>query len=104
MKDALAGNWIPEFSISLGKRQPGFPTCYKVDLGNPGLKIAIEVDGNTHHSRKTVDEKKDKKLVSLGWIVLRFWNKDILNWINTGMPTDTYISTTLKRHGIHLSR
>ena len=103
MKDALSGNWIAEYAISLGKRQPSFPTCYKVDLGNPDLKIAIEIDGACHHSRKELDAKKDQKLASLGWTVLRFWNQDILNWKNTGMPMDTYISTILKQNDIHLT-
>jgi hypothetical protein len=102
MKDVLLGNWILEYAISLGGRQVNFSTCYKVDLGNPDLKIAIEVDGASHHARKELDKKKDLKLDSLGWKVLRFWNKDILNWKNTGMPTETYIFTTLKQHGIRL--
>ena len=104
MIDVLAGNWIAEFSISLGKRQQGFPTCYKVDIGHPGLKIAIEVDGNSHYSRKEKDKKKDVKLASLGWTVLRFWNKDILGWIEAGMERGTHISMTLEQHGVGISR
>tara|TARA_Y100000296_G_C5059076_1_gene198834 strand:- start:118 stop:681 length:564 start_codon:yes stop_codon:yes gene_type:complete len=103
MKDALLDNWIPEYAISLGKRQQGFPTCYKVDLANLDLKIAIEVDGTSHFSRKEKDKKKDAKLASLGWKVLRFWNKDILNWKNTGMKPESSISTILKQNGIRLS-
>ena len=103
MMDALSGNWIPELAISLGKRKQNFPTCYKVDLGNIDLKIAIEIDGNSHYSRLEKDKKKDLMLVSLGWKVLRFWNKDILNWKDTGMNSASCISMILKQNGIHLS-
>lgn len=76
----LGSEFTPEFSVSLGRRQPGYPTCYKVDLGCARLKLAVELDGNSHRSksRQALDQKKDEKLSSLGWTVLRFWNKDAL--------------------------
>ncbi|MHB8916073.1 MAG: endonuclease domain-containing protein [Thiobacillus sp.] len=101
LKDALSLNWTAEYALSLGKRQAGYPTCYKLDLACPQLKIAIEVDGASHHSRKEQDKKKDAKLASLGWTVLRFWNKDILSWKNTGMKPESYISMILAQHNIH---
>lgn len=102
--DALGTEWIPDFALSLGPRTPGYPTHYKLDIAHPGLRISIEVDGNSHYSRKDLDEKKDEKLSSLGWTVLRFWNRDILTWHDSGMPMEGSISTTLERHGILLSR
>ena len=76
----LGSEFTPECSVSLGRRQPGFPTCYKVDLGCPRLKLAVELDGNSHRSkqRQALDAKKDAKLGSLGWAVLRFWNTEVL--------------------------
>jgi hypothetical protein len=100
---ALSSGWVPEFSLSLGKKTPGFPTCYKMDLANPAMKIAIEVDGASHRSRKDQDQKKDAKLASLGWTVLRLWNKDILSWSSSETLMETSISTTLGLHGIRLS-
>jgi hypothetical protein len=102
--DALGNGWIAEYSLSLGQRTRGYPTAYKLDLANPERKINIEVDGGSHYSRKTEDQKRDAKITSLGWIVLRFWNKDILSWKNSGMPMDTYISMILKQNDIPLSR
>lgn len=102
LMDALPGNWIAEYSLSLGRRTPGFPTAYKIDLADRGRKVAIEVDGHSHRSRKDQDAKKDAVLTSLGWTVLRFWNWDILNWIASGRPTESSISTTLARHGIQV--
>ena len=101
--DALGDGWIAEYALSLGQRTPGYPTAYKLDLANPERKINIEVDGPSHYSRKAEDQKRDAKVASLGWTVLRFWNRDILTWKSTGMPKDTYISTTLKQYDIHLS-
>jgi len=103
MKGLLSGSWIQEFAISLGKRKQGYPTHYKVDLGNPELKIAIEVDGYSHYSRKDEDKKKDAMLDSLGWKVLRFWNYQVKDLISTETKSETYIFTTLKQSGILLS-
>src|SRR5690606_20009381 len=104
MKGVLSGNWIAEYAISLGKLQKGYPTNYKVDLANLETKMSIELDGNSHYSRKDLDQKKDEKLDSLGWKVLRFWNKDVMNWISTGMKADHFISMTLKSNGIQVLR
>jgi len=53
--------------------------AYKVDIGNTELKIAIEVDGQSHRGkRKTIDSKKDMCLKMLGWKVLRFTNKQVM--------------------------
>ena len=100
LMEFLGSGWEAELSVSLGARQAGYPTHYKLDLANSVLKVGIEVDGHSHHSRKEQDIKKTSMLTSLGWIVLRFWNKDILSWSDSGMPTESYISTTLAQHGI----
>lgn len=76
--------WPTEYAISLGKRRKGYPTCYKVDLGNPDLKIAIEIDGKLHRWKKSIskDMKKTKALNQLGWKVLRFTNEEIMKDIS----------------------
>ena len=91
-------------AISLGRKQQGYPTCYKVDCGNRRLRIAIEADGLSHNYRRELDAKKDAKLASLGWTVLRFSNQQIVDWMQTGMPMDHVISTILRSLGIHPSR
>jgi hypothetical protein len=102
--DLLGEPWQAELCVSLGQRQTGYPTHYKLDLGNSDLLVGIEVDGPSHHSRRTLDGKKDEKLASLGWTVLRFWNQSILDWIDSGMRTESSISTTLASSGIRLTR
>lgn len=100
--EALGKDWIPEYAISLGKRTIGYPTCYKVDIANIERKIAIEIDGFTHHSRHEQDIKKDAKLESLGWTVIRFWNKEVLSWYEAKDKTETRICQTLAVYNISL--
>lgn len=61
-------------------RARGWPTHYKIDCGNPHLRIAIEADGRSHDcpSRREQDSRKDQLLTGLGWIVFRFSNREIL--------------------------
>lgn len=81
----LPNGFIHEYAISLGKRQSGYPTCYKVDFGNPKTKIAVEVDGASHNTRlgQARDRKKEAKLQELGWLVLRVKNQVALSWCTT---------------------
>jgi very-short-patch-repair endonuclease len=82
---AKALGWEMETAIGIANvpfQSP--PTCYKVDIGNKELKIAIEVDGNSHKTKKWkfLDKRKTEILNYLGWSVLRFWNKEILEDLN----------------------
>jgi hypothetical protein len=56
------------------------PPCYKVDLASPAHMLAIEVDGQSHKSRKWrfLDARKTAVLNALGWTVLRFWNSEVM--------------------------
>ena len=72
--------WDVELPIrTLKPRGSGYPSYYKADVGNAPLKIAIEVDGNSHTVlvRKAQDRKKETLLTSLGWKVLRFSNREV---------------------------
>ena len=65
---------------ALAKEQfESLPTAYKVDIGIPDVRLAIEVDGNTHKTKKWkfLDRRKTAVLNFLGWTVLRFWNKEV---------------------------
>jgi hypothetical protein len=85
----------PQCAVPTGaKRGSGLPPSYKVDVGNPALRIAVEADGPSHSGhRKDLDRKRDACLRGLGWIVLRFSNAEIL-----ATPW-TVLSTTLKSMG-----
>lgn len=77
-------------------RYSGYPTCYKVDLGNPKIKLAIEIDGFSHSAikRQEQDKKKTAFLNTLGWQILRFSNAEVMNGTEKCMAQIT--STILK--------
>ena len=61
-------------------RFPSLPHCYKVDLADPASRTAIEVDGNSHLTRKWrfLDARKTEILEALGWSVIRFRNEEVM--------------------------
>jgi hypothetical protein len=59
---------------------PSLPHCYKVDIADSTVKLAIEVDGRSHRSPRWryLDKRKEEILRALGWKVLRFENERVL--------------------------
>ncbi len=57
---------------------------YIVDFACPAKKLIVEVDGFQHGNADTAeaDLVRTQKLEALGWIILRFWNDDILRDID----------------------
>ena len=57
---------------------------YIVDFACPTFKIIVELDGSQHGRDENVraDAERTKRLESLGWAVLRFWNNDVQNDID----------------------
>lgn len=88
---ASALGWEMEVVVPTGhwRDGSGYPTCYKIDIANPSLKIAIEVDGESHSSflTKERDKKKERFLVGKGWKVVRFTNKDVGSDLNGCVKT-----------------
>ncbi len=80
---ALGFEW--NCAVSLGGRQPGYPTNYKLDFGHRSLRVGLELDGNSHVliSRQAQDRKKESKLSELGWLVFRLPNSAILSLSGT---------------------
>ena len=50
---------------------------YIVDFYCKDLKLAIEIDGESHYGKEYKDEKRDKRLKEFGIIVLRFDDLDV---------------------------
>jgi hypothetical protein len=94
----LGRGWWLELPIPTGhcRDESDLPTNYKVDIANIYYGIAIELDGNCHHGEKArmEDEKKTKFLESKGWKVLRYWNHQVLNDLDSVMAE--IMSTILK--------
>ena len=75
---------VPEGRRRNYLKKKNLPTCYKIDVANPELKIGIEVDGDGHKSKENtlIDQKKTKILRQKGWKILRFTNQEIMNNIS----------------------
>lgn len=105
LHSALGPAWTMEFVVKTGKRSEGLPHHYKIDIANPEMMVAIEVDGLSHSAiaRQHQDQRKDSFLISAGWKVLRFSNRAILDWMASGTPTESSISGIFRQHRIPLS-
>lgn len=81
LKIARALGWDLEVPIpTYSSPVPGsYPNSYKIDVANKERKIGIEVDGHSHtkKAKQKEDRKKTAVLKSLGWTILRFWNREI---------------------------
>lgn len=75
--------------IRSGQRRQSYPPHYKIDVGNPALKIAIEINGFSHRAlvRQAQDQKKRLWLESRGWSVLTFSNGQVKNDLATCVQT-----------------
>jgi len=52
-----------------------------VDFLCPEAKLVIELDGGQHVEQGSYDAARTRKLASLGYRVLRYWNNDALSRI-----------------------
>jgi very-short-patch-repair endonuclease/endogenous inhibitor of DNA gyrase (YacG/DUF329 family) len=73
---ALGEGWISELGI--GNHATNWKVLV-VDIGHPDWKIAIEVDGHSHQTKKQKnrDALKEKYLLELGWTLIRLWNSEV---------------------------
>jgi very-short-patch-repair endonuclease len=86
--EMLPTTWLPQYAIATKQpRGSGYPPCYKADFANPGLMKILEIDGNSHTSRRRLDAKKDLFLASLGWSVYRATNKEVQSMYTTFKST-----------------
>jgi len=52
---------------------------YITDFCAPRKKLIIELDGSQHLEQEKHDEERTKYLESQGYKVIRFWNNDVMN-------------------------
>ncbi len=52
---------------------------YIVDFCAPRRKLIIELDGSQHLEQQDYDAERTEFLKSKGYKVLRFWNNDVMN-------------------------
>jgi len=82
MTDAERKLW----SILRGRQFHGFKFrrqqpigSYIADFVCMEIKLIVEVDGGQHAAEKHHDIERTKFLSSIGYQVLRFWNKDVMD-------------------------
>ena len=56
---------------------------YIVDFCAPRRKLVIELDGSQHLEQQDYDTERTEFLKSKGYKVLRFWNNDVMNDIDS---------------------
>ena len=56
---------------------------YIVDFCAPRKKLIIELDGSQHLEQQEYDTERNEFLQSKGYRVLRFWNNDVINNIDS---------------------
>jgi very-short-patch-repair endonuclease len=64
---------------------------YIVDFVCREKKFIIELDGNQHADAKEYDEERTIYLEAQGYKVLRFWNNDVLNNIDSVMAHISFV-------------
>jgi len=60
---------------------------YIVDFCAARKKLIIELDGSQHLEQAEYDEERTKYLETRGYKVLRFWNNDVMNQLETVLQT-----------------
>jgi len=76
------------------RRQHGIGN-YIVDFYCPEVKLAIEIDGESHYKKRAVeyDKRRTKYIESLGIKLIRFTNDDIMKNIDGAMRTIMDLTT-----------
>ncbi|MCY4474308.1 MAG: DUF559 domain-containing protein [Chloroflexi bacterium] len=64
------------------RRQHPVPP-FITDFACPQLRLVIELDGSQHDENREADESRSLKLAEAGYRVIRFWNTDIHQDIDT---------------------
>ena len=52
--------------------------AYIADFACPEARVVIELDGGQHAERVAYDAHRDGVLQSKGYVVIRYWNHDVL--------------------------
>lgn len=79
---ALGDGWVYSHVVKTGDApqhgRGNRPSHYKIDVANPDLKVAVELDGHSHRGAEEIDQKKTRFLESRGWTVFRIPNRQAI--------------------------
>lgn len=68
-----ARGWASQYPVNVDEH------TYILDFAKPDQKLCIEVDGASHALTYERDAGRTKLLVRDGWMMLRFWNREVEN-------------------------
>jgi very-short-patch-repair endonuclease len=71
---------------------------YVVDFCCESARLVIELDGGHHAERGDLDAKRTADLEAYGYLVLRFWNNDVLSNISGVLETIATIASQEPPH------
>jgi ATP-dependent DNA helicase RecQ len=75
----------PELGLTFRRQHPIHP--FIVDFACIKIKLAIELDGDSHDARQKQDKKRDEYLQSLGYLTMRFTNNELMSDIDSVVET-----------------
>ena len=73
---------------------------YVVDFCCESARLIVELDGGQHSERRAADAKRTADLEACGYLILRFWNDDLLSNIDGVLET---IVATASQEPPHLT-
>jgi very-short-patch-repair endonuclease len=71
---------------------------YVVDFCCESARLIIELDGGQHAERSIEDTRRTADLEAYGYLVLRFWNNDVLSNIEGVLKTIVTIASHVPPH------
>ena len=83
--ERLLWNRLRESETTVRCQHPLHP--YIVDFACVKARLAIELDGESHDTRQTYDQNRDRVLSEHGYKTLRFTNDDVLTNIDSVLET-----------------
>jgi very-short-patch-repair endonuclease len=100
----VGGDGSPSIRVGVIPWKPGWPKCYRIDIAEPKLLIAVEVDGASHRDARQQlrDRRKAALLRRRGWTVLRFWNSEVQS--NLEQVVERVLEAIAKKSGVSTCR
>jgi very-short-patch-repair endonuclease len=87
VRDRRLGGWKFKRQVFVDK--------YVVDFLCADAHLIIEIDGGQHAERRDHDDNRTRILETMGYLVLRFWNNEVLSNIEGVVET---IMNTMDEH------
>ncbi len=69
---------------------------YVLDFVCLELKLVVELDGSQHMNAQTYDDYRTKSLQDAGYVVLRFWNNQVIEELENVME-EIYLQVQLRK-------